>query len=218
MQNKRSLTLILLLSLGIAFGLLACSAGPRQIASYPRQGEEERLIPQPWSRLDSQFVYDAYIDMEVSNPTSAADHAEELAYDYNGYLVSSQSWTEDGSRHTSLVLAVPAPNFEGLRRVLLRLGSLQDERVSGSWSSTYDGDWSAYSHITVTFHPKALVFPDYPSTGWNPANTFASALRVFLAVFGFLADILIWALVVIGPFVLMILGLRALLRRSRPAK
>jgi len=43
-------------------------------------------------------------------------------------------------------------------------------------------------------------------------------LRVFLAVFGFMADILIWALVVIGPFVLMILGLRTLLRRSRPVK
>jgi hypothetical protein len=47
-------------------------------------------------------------------------------------------------------------------------------------------------------------------------TTFRAAFSVFAALFTYLVDILIWLTVVGGPFVLMGLGLRALVRRWRP--
>ena len=52
-----------------------------------------------------------------------------------------------------------------------------------------------------------------PAVG-NPERTFASALQVFTTIFGFLVDILIWLLVVVGPFVLLVWGGR---KRDGPA-
>ncbi|MBN2550223.1 MAG: hypothetical protein JXB15_13755 [Anaerolineales bacterium] len=58
-------------------------------------------------------------------------------------------------------------------------------------------------------------FPDLPGIGWNPGRTLRSALGVFLSIFGFLADIIIWLLVVVGPFVLLGWGGMKLARRLR---
>ena len=45
-----------------------------------------------------------------------------------------------------------------------------------------------------------------------------SQLRVSVTVFGFLADIVIWLVVVGSPFVMLGWGARALWRRSRPRR
>ena len=53
----------------------------------------------------------------------------------------------------------------------------------------------------------------HPRDGWNPTVTFNAAFAVFARLFQVLIDGLIWAFVVAGPFVLMALGVLALLRR-----
>ena len=193
--------------------LAACSGSsqPQLIASYPSKGDTKN---QPVRR--EQFVYDAYMEMEAWNPESAAERAEERAYDLGGYLVSSQSWTQNGQSHVQLDLAVPAPNYEALHQYILDLGTLQSERVSGEWvSSRYGDDWSIYSEITVTFHPRSTGRPVVSQTSWSPLRTLEHAWRVFVTIFGFVIDILIWVVVLLGPFVLMIIGLRAVIRRLR---
>ncbi len=205
----------------VLFGMLllslaACSgaSNPQLIAAYPSKAN-----PMNPPASDEQFVYDAFMEMEVWNPEAAAERSEERAYDYGGYLVSAQSWTQAGQKHISLVLAVPAPNYEALHQVIQDLGTLQNEHVSGQWvSSRYGSDWSVYSEITVTFHPKSSGRPVIAATGWNPVHTLERAGRVFVTIFSFLVDILIWVTVLVGPFILMGLGLRVIIRKLRAAR
>ena len=128
-------------------------------------------------------------------------------------------WTQDGQTCIQLVLAVPAPNYEALHQAILDLGTLDSERVSGEWvSSRYGNDWSVYSEITVTFYPRSTVRPLISTTGWSPVHTLERAWRVFVTIFGFVVDILIWVTVLVGPFILMGLGLWAVIRKLRPAR
>jgi len=205
----------------VLFGMLllslaACSgaSNPQLIAAYPSQAN-----PKNPPASDEQFVYDAFMDMEVWNPEAAAERAEERAYAYAGYLVSAQSWTQAGQKHISLVLAVPAPNYEALHQAIQDLGTLQSEHVSGQWvSSRYGSDWSVYSEITVTFHPLSSDRPVIAAAGWNPVRTLERAWRVFVTIFSFVVDILIWVTVLVGPFILMGLGLRVVIRKLRAAR
>jgi hypothetical protein len=217
MNKKRFAKYLYLVLFGmLVLSLTACSgvSQPQLIASYPSKGE-----PQGQPVSHEQFVYDAFMEMEVWNPEAAVERAEERADDYGGYRVSSQSWTQDGQQHIQLVLAVPAPNYEALHQALLDLGTLQSEHVSGQWvSSRYGSDWSVYSEITITFHPKFSDRPVIVSTGWNPVRTLENAWRVFVTIFSFLVDILIWVTVLVGPFILMGLGLRVVIRKLRAAR
>lgn len=53
---------------------------------------------------------------------------------------------------------------------------------------------------------------------WDPAATFRAAFGVFLQLFQLLIDALIWIVVVAGPFILMGVGLVAVLRRVREGR
>ena len=198
------------LFLTVLSGLLlaACAAvGPRQIASYPADSREPHAV----APMPAEFVYDAYMEMEVSDPGAAAGRAKELAEDNGGYLVSSQTYHWDNKTQVTAVLAVPAARFERLHTALLRLGTLKNERISGEWEGS---DWGAYSEVTINFQPSAWAVPEL-TTGWNPGRTFRRAIEVFLTLFGFLADVLIWVGVVAGPFVLLAWGAWALRRHLR---
>jgi hypothetical protein len=205
----------------VLFGMLllvlaACSGrpNPQLIASYPSKDN-----PQGQADRSMQFVYDAFMEMEVWNPEAAAESAEERANDFGGYLVSSQSWTQAGQQQIQVVLAVPAPNYAALHRAILDLGTLQREHVSGQWeSSRYGGDWNVYSELTVTFQSQSVVHPVVVTPGWSPVHTLARAWSVFGRVFAFLVDILIWITVLVGPFILMGLGLWVVIRKLRSVR
>jgi hypothetical protein len=207
---RQTLFIILLVT-----GLAGCTAKePRQIAAYPQEGSVTvaQYIPVP----PAQVVYNAYLQVEVANTERAAEDAQALAEDYGGYMVSSTSWRSDGHKHYTVVLAVPAPNFEGLLAAVEDLGTLQSEQITGGWENLpYGGEWQVYSQITVELSRRAIAWPDLSIGGWNPGRTLENALGVSVTIFGFLIDVLIWVVVVIGPFALIGLGVRALLRRTR---
>jgi hypothetical protein len=214
MNHKLNTKIVSSLFFSLLFLLLASCAGvsqPKLIGSYPSQGySESQPVP------SEQFVYDAIMEMEVRHVDSAAERSEERAYDYGGYLVGRQSWTQAGEKHIQVVLAVPAPNYEALHRAILDLGTLRSEVVSGEWvSSRYGDDWSVYSEITVTFHSRYSARPVIVTTGWNPIRTFERAWQVFVTIFRFVFDILIWVIVLVGPFILMALGLRSVIRKIK---
>jgi hypothetical protein len=92
---------------GLLFGMLllslaACSGAsqPQLIAAYPSQPESKG---QAMAR--EQFVYDAYMEMEVWDPDAAAERERRNAYDCGGYLVSSGGHRL--GKHIQLVLAAP---------------------------------------------------------------------------------------------------------------
>jgi len=212
MFTKRLFGLAVLL----AIGLVGCGPGatPQLIGSYPKS-VSPTYAPPP---SDALVIYEAYLTLEVSNTDQAAQRAIEFAYDRGGYLVNSQSWYENSRKYTTLTLTVPVAQFESLRQALLGLGSAINETVSSDLVSTSHGanEWNTFTNITVQLRPApSITLPSLPSTGWNPTHTFERAFDVFASIFTFLVDIVIWVVVIVGPFVLMGLGVRAVVRRMR---
>lgn len=205
---SKKLLVSLFLSI-LAFILAACSSSaPKQIAAS--------LKEKPIAQYPSQIliIYRAYLELKVSDVDRAVDKATRLGYDYGGYLASSQSWNVDNRKVTIIELAVPTANFEGLRIALRGLGDLINESISGEAISGSDYP-QHFSTITIQFCPGGINLPPIDTRGWNPLNTIQSAFQVFLSIFGFLADIILWILIVGGPFFLIYLGIRIALRRLR---
>ena len=198
-----------LMVIGLALGLAACTASgatPQLIGAYPKTTS----APPP-----PNIVYNSNLTLEVYDTASAADRVIQIAYDYGGYLTDSEMWSVGNDQYFTLTLAVPAAQFSGVREAILKLGALTNETVSGDW--TYSGRLDEYSTLTVGLRPArpSLPRPAPFNLGWNPASTFARAFGVFASIFTFLVDAVIWVTVVAGPFVLMGLGLRAVVQRLR---
>jgi hypothetical protein len=107
------------------FTLVACSGSgsARLIAALPKGGEGQSYTAPP-----PQLIYAAYIELEVFDPTVSAARASEMAESYGGYLIFTQTSRWEKETHITVVLAVPAHNFENLYRALSRLGRLKTER------------------------------------------------------------------------------------------
>jgi hypothetical protein len=206
--------------LALAVALTACSANsPQLIGSQPKQiGSSGYTSPPAWP-----IVYSAYMELEVADVEVAVQAAAQIARDYGGYLTGGQVmdvWrVEAGAKNVewgTLTLEVPAAQFDGAHNALLSLGKLVREDISGKplGGASADVRGSAFSTITVHFQlaPRSTWRP-WPSISWNPARTFAQASDWFVSIFTFLADIVIWIVVVGGPFVLMGWGAAALWRR-----
>jgi len=198
--------------------LAACSsAAPQLIASYPSEEQPILIGKHPAPPDPVVFVQDAYLDMEVSNIDRTIERAEQAISQYGGYLMSAQTWWQDGKQSAAVRLAVPAAQFEGALQAVKNLGSVKSELISGEWVDAGPGAnaWTVYSQINLNLYPRLVAWPSLPRTGWDPAHTLQSALRVCVTIFGFLVDILIWLLVVVGPFVLLGWGGLTLYRRMQ---
>ncbi len=215
MSHLRLYTLIALIALLLA----ACSGSdrsePEMIASFPVQ---HGTAPQPvYPPSPAQFVYDASLELEVRDLERAAGRAVDLAYQYDGYLVSSNAWHSGDDRFTRLVLAVPAANFDSAYNALSKLGDVRNQHISGQWVSSYPGDgWDVYSEITLLLDDPDAARPILFG-GWRPQATLESAWNFFVTIFGFLADVVIWLVVVAGPFLLLAWLLRLAIKKSRRA-
>lgn len=208
MSRSKFVPAILILGLLLSACSTLGTQGPRQIAVQPQS--ETLIYP---SLPYGQFVYNASMVIEVSDPEEAATDAESIALRYGGYLVRSTShWQQEGEGWTSLTLAVPASNYPAVYADLIALGDLISAVTSGEWVSDGYGR-EAFSEIVVIFQPGGWQWPGIVIGQWNPGRTFSQAFRVFTAIFGFLADVIIWVVVVAGPFLLIGLGLRAIWRR-----
>lgn len=200
----------LILITALLIGLFtACSkaGGPEQISAHPK---DEPIAMYPHS-LENTVIYNATLDMEVSNVERAAERAKEIAFEQGGYLVNAQSWYRDGEKHTTVVLAVPAYRFDRTRDDLLRLGNLTGEWISSELISPGGGLGDTFAQITLYLHPKESLLPEFSLPKWRPVATFEKAFGVFVSIFGFLLDIAIWMIVVVGPFILIgWLGIKAI--------
>jgi hypothetical protein len=188
----------------------ACSA-PVQIAAYPKTTPIARFPIPPGEAPH------AYIEVQVTSVDRAEEHAIRLAAAQGGYLSDSQSWYVSGQKAASLDLAVPPANFERLCSALLGLGDVISQTCPSWPAPAYYRDYPApYAVITVQLRPIPPAWPPHSEpAGWNPLRTLQRAFGVFMTIFSFLIDILIWVLVVVGPFVLLGLGAWAVVRRMQ---
>jgi hypothetical protein len=203
----------MLLTTTLLLVLVSCSPGeePVLIGSYPHISDTLPVEYPPMAQ--TTVVYNAYLELLVSNTDRSAEKVNTIALRNGGYLVSSQAWYQDSRRHFSITIAVPAYNYPSTYRSLLALGKLESERVTGELVSEGYGGWTPYSHISVHLKPRSKPLLSLPSFNWDPMNTLNSAFSVFVSIFGFLLDVLIWIVVVIGPFILIGWGVKAILTR-----
>jgi len=189
--------------------LTACSnaGAPEQIAAYSME-KPIAVYPQP---PESTLIYNATLDIEVSDVERAAERAKQIAFEAGGYLISAQSWYRDGEKHSTMVLAVPVYRFDSVRDELMRLGKLSGEWISSELTSPGSSTSQQYSQITVYFHPRESSLPKISLPNFHPLNTIEKAFGVFTSIFGFILDILIWIIIVVGPFILIGLGIRRLI-------
>jgi hypothetical protein len=212
-----------LLIAGVLFVLAGCAAapGPQAIASFPQAAATPRMVatyvPAPPYLL---VVYNASMEIEVNDPLALAETAKRVVYDRGGYVTSAQSWVQDGRAYATLTLMAPVARFDDARRALRDLGTVVSETVSERLIDPgpgYDA-WNTYSSITLRLRqPATFALPPAlpPTGGWSPLRTFESAFAVTAGIFRVVADVLIWVIVVGGPFVLIALAARALWRRRR---
>ena len=197
----------------IASLLSGCIAAPIQVASAPHLTPIAKYPPDP-------IQYQTFLEILVNNVDRAAETAAYRASANDGYLIRSDSWYSDGYKVITLELAVPTYNFENLRSELISLGQVINESLSGKPANppTYDR-FIEYSQITLQLRSTNLFISPIKPSGWDPLRTLQSAWSVFLTIFGFITDILIWILVVAGPFILIALIIRAIIRkRAKPAE
>ena len=191
----------------------AASAGPVQVASFPLATPIAKYPPDP-------IHYRTYIEILVSNVDRAAETAAYRATANNGYLVSSIPGTRMDAKSFRWKWSVPTYNFENLRRDLHGLGQVVNESLSGQPVNQPPYNHPVeYSQITLQLRPAGYyVSPPVNPPAWRPARTLQQAFSVFLSIFGFLTDILIWVVVVAGPFLLIGLGIGVIIRKRRATK
>ncbi len=206
---------ISILALGMLWALSGCagSATPQLIASFPGGKSQSWQPPQPVP--NGEIIYFGDMHLTVSDVGQAAGQASDLAYRYGGYLSGSTSWSQSGRDYQEMTLAVPTGNFNALHQDLLGLGDLVSESFSGSLSYSSPGGWPPYSQIQLQLESRSLPQISLPHLGWDPLHTLSSAFNVFVSIFGFLTDILIWLVVVVGPFVIIGWVALKLVRRAR---
>jgi hypothetical protein len=211
-----SRSILLTVAFLFALVLVGCSGGrtPQMIASYPKELVPLNEYPS-YSPPAAQIVYDASMVMQVPDPAQAADQAARLAYDYGGYLSSSQGWYEGNRQSVTVILSIPASNFDWVHNKLLELGRLMSEDISGRLTEYTPEGFTAYSQITIKFEPKHGIGLVFPSHRWNPGRTLANALGVFISIFGFIVNVVIWIVVVVGPFVAIGWGIARLIKRYK---
>jgi hypothetical protein len=182
--------------------LSACALAdePQLIAEHPAEQAIAIYPVLPAPEPGHSIIYHANLLLEVHQVERTADKAIFFAQQFDGYLVNSQSWFQGNEQYIHLVLAVPAWHFADMHVELLKLGELQSEQISGDIISGYDTIQGQYSHFRLQLHPRGNAFGAISLPDWRPIQTFQQAWDVFTAIFGFLLDILIWVLVVAGPF------------------
>lgn len=207
------------MALGVFLALAAWLAGCTPAAGEPKvvaalETRQIAVYPAPIPPVErSVTVYNLTLEMEVDNVQAASSEASRLNANYGGYLVNSQNWVENGRSVVFLEFAVPDWQSARLHTALLQLGSVTAENFA-----TYSYDCAycqPFAHISLYLRSRARPLPPLPAAGWDPRRTLQAATAVFIRIFGFLADVLIWLVVVGSPFVLAGWGIYALVRRLR---
>jgi hypothetical protein len=77
-------------------------------------------------------IKDAALELLVSDTDMSVDQVTQMATDYGGYIVSSQTWYSGDYKYASLRLAVPSDSFEAALNFLRHIGvRLISETASG---------------------------------------------------------------------------------------
>jgi hypothetical protein len=138
----------------------AMSASPAatQVA-YPGPGGVQGVPPPASPRM---VIKDAELELLVSDTDLATDQVTQMAADYGGYIISSQTWYSGPYKYATLRLAVPSDSFETALNYLRHLGlNVIRETASGQdVSAEYVDLQSRLSNLQATAARVQLFLDD----------------------------------------------------------
>ncbi|MBA3533626.1 MAG: hypothetical protein H0T73_17050 [Ardenticatenales bacterium] len=182
---------------------------PSLIAAQPQEGGA------PSHELE--VIQSIWIELEVKDLNAAIGRGNDFAVLHGGFQQDASLSTEGQVTRAVLIYSIPTKEVELARRAFLGLGRVLDESIANQVVPVGSGGGQSFSTITVVLHSPAsptLTLPTLPSTSTlRPARTFQNAFGVFSTLALALLDIVIWLVVVVGPFALVGYGIHALLRR-----
>jgi hypothetical protein len=142
--------------------------------------------------------------IEVYNVDRAALRANQLVSNFGGNIYSQRLSSSAGQRAYVLLISVTASQNGPLRAALAHLGNVVDESSSNGFPSSPRRIYpEPDTTIELTLREVSYHIRPAGPIGWDPGRTASQAFAVFQAIFSFIVDILIWVLIVIGPFVLV---------------
>jgi hypothetical protein len=81
---------------------------------------------------NKMVIKDAQLDLLVQSTDVAIAQVNQLTADYDGYIISTQSWYENGFKHATIRLGIPSASFETVLNQLRDLGlKVIQESASG---------------------------------------------------------------------------------------
>ena len=106
------------------------TAGPEGFAAYPSSGGVVAISNEPGSAdqlivapaANRMVIKDAEMELLVRNTDQALADVTQMASDFGGYLISSQTWFDSDFKYATLRLAVPSVSFETALNNLRILG------------------------------------------------------------------------------------------------
>lgn len=101
-----------------------------QVAS--EESDSNTVLTAYNSALPAMIIKDGSIDLLVADTDRAVDQVTALAQQQGGYVISSNTWIEDGYKYADFRLGVPSGLFEQTMSALRRLGvQVLNEASSG---------------------------------------------------------------------------------------
>lgn len=201
--------LIILMSL-----LNACSSAPITTSRPIALAEYPRATPIAIYPTYPDGIAHISIDLLVDDVSQASAEVISLAAENGGYLAGQSPWKVTGYQMMVLDLAIPQRNYDSFHSRLLKLGETLAETSWQDPRSAPPIDPKRYLLVTLTLRQDR----DQPlpvKNGWDPGRTIDKAWGVFVSIFGFLVDILIWIVVVAGPFIALAVLIFFAIRRLR---
>jgi hypothetical protein len=148
------------------------------------------------------------LGLSVLNETASGQDVTSEYVDLESQLINLEATSERVRQFLE-----SAENVEEALRINQELSALeaQIEQVKGQMRF-YEGR-SAYSTVTVNLIPERPTPTPTPPPSWNPGDTFEDASKILMGLTQSTVNVLIWIIVVLGPFVALIWGVLWVVRR-----
>jgi hypothetical protein len=99
-------------------------------APYSPTGQEDQVVPP--IDANRMVIKDAQLELLVSDTDIALTQVTQMAADYGGYIISSESWYKESYKYATLRLGIPSSSFELALNFLRHMGvQVLSENASG---------------------------------------------------------------------------------------
>lgn len=194
MKNRPYLTFLTAFSLILAACTNIAQSTPRLISSFPADGTNPPI---------PGLIYQGMLEMKVSSISEATQMASGYAISWGGYVQSVQTWESDGRAYARMELVTPTSFFEDLLQDLSTLGKTISRQINADRPNSV-GFNNGFSSVTLSLQQSGFDWPNVNLPNWRPLRTLQQAGSVTLSLMSFLLDVLIWLLVLGGPFVFLV--------------